>query len=108
MWQIVNGMKAGSDISNVISEVINSLGEEQLIQIQRFGSQLNPLAMFYMLIAVIVPSLGLTFVIILSSFIALGEGTTKLIFFGLLTLTIFLQFMFVGVIKARRPNWLGD
>ncbi len=108
IWQIVNGMKAGSDISNVISEVIISLGEEQLIQIQRFGSQLNPLAMFYMLIAVIVPSLGLTFVIILSTFISLGEGATKLIFFGLLIGTVFLQFMFVGVIKARRPNLLGE
>ena len=67
IWQIVNGMKAGSDMSNVIKEIINSLSEEQVLQIQRYGGQLNPLAMFYMLVAVIMPTLGMTFLIVISA-----------------------------------------
>ena len=108
IWQLVNGMKSGAQISNVISEIITFLSEEQILQIQRYGSQLNPLAMFYMLVVVIVPSLGMTFLIILSSFIALEEKTTKLVFWALLGIVVFFQLMFMGIIKAKRPNLLSD
>jgi len=106
VWQVVNGMKAGGDMSSVINDIINRLSEQQLIQIQNYGGQLSPLAMFYMLVAVIVPSLSVTFIIILSSFISLGEYITKLLFWGLFVFVVFLQIMFMGIIKSRRPNLL--
>jgi len=108
VWQIVNGMKAGAEMRNVMAEIINSLGEQQLIQIQNYGSQLSPLAMFYMLAAVIVPSLSVTFVIVLSSFMSLSPALTKTILWALLGLVIFMQIMFLGVIKSRRPNLLSS
>lgn len=108
IWQLVNGMKSGADMSNVVNEIINSLSEEQILQIQRYGSQLNPLAMFYMLMVVIVPSLGMTFLIILSSFISLSEFATKLVFWGMMGIVIFFQIMFMGIIKSKRPNLLGE
>ncbi len=108
VWQIVNSMKAGSDLSSVINDIINDLSEEQLIQIQNYGSQLNPLAMFYMLVAVIAPSLSITFIIIISSFIALSEGATKMALWGLLVFIIFLQIIFLGMIKSRRPHLLSE
>ena len=100
-------MKAGSNLSIVINETINSLIEEQNIQIQRYGSQLNPLAMFYMLIAVIVPSLGVTFITVLGTIIALDKATIKLLFWGIFIVVIFFQIMFLGAIKSRRPNMMG-
>jgi len=108
IWQLVNGMKAGADMSGVVGEIIDSLSEEQILQIQRYGGQLNPLAMFYMLMVVIAPSLGMTFLIILSSFIHLSEFATKLVFWGLYGIVIFFQIMFMGIIKSRRPNLLRD
>lgn len=107
LWQITSGMKEGSDISTLIHEVLQAVSDEQVMQIQRYGGQLSPLALFYMLIAVIAPSLGITFIIILSSFIALSEVTTKAVFYGLLIITIFFQIMFLGMIKTRRPTLMG-
>ena len=104
IWQIINGLKSGSDLSSIMKEIIDSLVEEQIIQIQKYGSQLSPLAMFYMMVAVILPSLGMTFLIIISSFISLSESSTKLIFWSLYGVVLFFQFMFLGVIKSRRPN----
>ncbi|MEM4244845.1 MAG: type II secretion system F family protein [Candidatus Nanoarchaeia archaeon] len=108
VWQIVNSMKAGSDLATVINDIINDLSEEQLVQIQNYGSQLNPLAMFYMLVAVIAPSLSITFIIIISSFIALSENATKMALWGLLVFIIFLQIIFLGMIKSRRPHLLSE
>lgn len=106
IWQIVNGMKAGAEMRNVMSEIINALGEQQMIQIQNYGSQLSPLAMFYMLAAVIVPSLSVTFIIVLSSFMGLSSTLTKTVLWCLLGMVIFMQIMFLGVIKSKRPNLL--
>ncbi len=106
IWQLVNGMKSGANMTTVIQEIIDLLAEEQILQIQRYGSQLNPLAMFYMLVVVIAPSLGMTFMLVLSSFISLPEVMTKMMFWGVYALVTFFQIMFMGIIKSKRPNLL--
>lgn len=104
LWQISNGMRAGSDLSIVIQDSIRALNEEQIIQIQNYGNKLNPLIMFYMLITVIIPSLSITFLTILASMVNLQETTTTLMFIGLFTFVVFIQIMFLGLIKSVRPS----
>jgi len=102
LWQIVNAIKAGSDIGNTLEVITDNLSEEQLNQIKSYGQELNPWTMLYMIIAVIAPSLGVTFLIILSSFS--GISIPKLIF-PLIILGLFLfQIFFIGFIKAKRPS----
>jgi len=106
LWQISNGLRAGSDMTIVVRESIKNLSEEQAIQIQSYGSKLNPLIMFYMLIAIILPSLGITFLIIISSLLGIGEKIVQLVFFVIFIFVIFMQIMFIGLIKSRRPSLL--
>jgi len=102
IWQIINSMKAGTDLRDTLESIVNNISSEQRIAIRKYGSQLNPLAMMYMMLAVIIPSLGITFLIILSSFS--GFPITRTIFFGILLLLIVFQFAFIGIIKNRRPS----
>ncbi len=95
MWQIVNGMKTGADIAVVIQEVINVLSDQQALQIQRYGTTLNPLAMFYMLLAMI------------SSLINFGDTLTKIAFWVLFIVVVLTQFMFINLIRSKRPSLLG-
>lgn len=104
LWQISNGMRAGSDISIVIQDTVNSLNEEQYIQIQEYGNKLNPAIMFYMLSSVILPALAITFLTILSSMIGISGTTTKMIFVGMFVAVMVIQIMFLGVIKSVRPS----
>lgn len=106
LWQISNGLRAGSDMAVVIRNNIESLNEEQMIQIQNYGNKLNPLIMFYMLISVIAPALSVTFLTILASMISLPENATMGLFFGLFILVVLMQIMFLGIIKSRRPSLL--
>jgi len=99
-------MKAGSDMSIVVKNSIKALNDEQLIQIQNYGNTLNPLIVFYMLVSVIIPSLSVAFLTIISSLAGLPESTTILLFLTLFVFVIFLQIMFLGVIKSRRPSLL--
>lgn len=104
LWQISNGMRAGSDISVVIKDTVNSLNEEQLIQIQNYGNKLNPAIMFYMLTSVILPALAVTFLTVVASMISLDGTLTKGIFIGFFVMIVIMQFMFLGVIKSMRPS----
>jgi len=102
VWQISNGIKAGSDMGGVIDEVIATMSKEKMLAIRKYGSELNPLTLVYMMIAVIIPALGVTMLIVLSSFS--GIAISETIFLGILALAAFLQFMYMGLIKSRRPN----
>ncbi len=106
LWQISNGINAGSDMSIVIKDSIKALNEEQIIQIQNYGSRLNPLIVLYMLLAVIVPALSVTFLTVISSMISLQKEMTILLFIALFVFDILFQIMFLGLIKSRRPSLL--
>lgn len=106
LWQLSNGMRAGSDISIVIEESIKTLNEEQLLQIQNYGNKLNPLVMFYMVISVILPALSIAFLTIISSLLNLSAFVTQMLFTALLIFAILLQIMFLGMVKSIRPSLL--
>ena len=106
LWQISNGMRAGSDMAIVIKESIDNLAKEQAIQIQSYGNKLNPIIMFYMLLAVIMPALGITFLTIIASMLNIAGKVVNLIFIGLFVMIVLLQITFLGIIRTRRPSLL--
>lgn len=107
LWQLVNALKSGSDVADNLENVIKALSKEQLVEIRRYQSTLNPLAMMYMMIAVIAPSLGITVMIVLSTFPGMDVVGNESTFWGLLIGVSFMQFMFMSVIKSKRPNLMG-
>lgn len=106
IWQIVNGLKAGADISTVMTVLVDSLAKEQRNQIRNYGSSLRILSLIYMMLGVIVPALGLTFLIILSSFPKIK--ITEIVFWILFGFIVVGQFMYLGLIKSKRPNLMGE
>ncbi len=104
LWQISNGMKAGSDISNVIRDSIRLINEEQIIQIQNYGNKLNPLIMFYMLITIILPALAVTFLTIIASMVSLEKNLTIAMYISLFVFVTLIQIMFLGIIRSARPT----
>ncbi|MBR9690592.1 type II secretion system F family protein [Candidatus Woesearchaeota archaeon] len=100
-WQILNSLKTGSNISASMNSVIEQIIREQQISVKEYGRKLNPLAMFYMMVAVIIPSLGMTMLVVLATFMGLQLSLTVL--FSILGLLGFIQFMFVAIIRSSRP-----
>jgi flagellar protein FlaJ len=101
IWQITNAIKSGSDLGETLDSMVVNFSDEQKIAIRKYGSQLNPLAMMYMMTAVILPNLGITFLLIISSFT--GFVVSKMIFWLILVAMGIFQFSFIGIIKNRRP-----
>ncbi|NTV22878.1 MAG: type II secretion system F family protein [Nanoarchaeota archaeon] len=101
LWQISNSLRTGSNVASPIKSVVETLIREQQIMINEYGRKLNPLAMFYMLIAIILPSLGVTMLTIVAIFMGLQ---LKVIHFVVIACGVgFMQFMFVAMINSIRP-----
>jgi len=101
LWQILNSIKTGADVTGALNSVLDQIINEQKIEVEEYGRKLNPLAMFYMLMAVIMPSLGSTMLIIFASFMGIRLGLSILL--TIIGLLGFMQFMFYGLIKSSRP-----
>lgn len=101
LWQVLNAIKTGSDIKGSLDSVLNQIVREQMILVKEYGKKLNPLAMMYMIMAIIFPSLGVTVMVIITAFLNIQMNFTVLAcvagFIG------FMQFMFYTMIKSMRP-----
>lgn len=102
LWELSNAMQTGSNIKNSLKAILNQIEQEHLIEIEKYGKKLNSLTLFYMVLAVILPSLGMTMFIIIASFIKIQVPVTILYF--LLFMLAFVQFMFIAVFRAIRPG----
>ena len=101
LWQIVNTIKTGTNIKISLISVLDQITREQAIALKEYGKKLNPLAMMYMVIAIIFPSLGVTVMVIVTAFMSLNITlTTLLVFAGVIG---GIQLMFFSIIKAQRP-----
>jgi flagellar protein FlaJ len=102
MWQITNSMEAGYNVGDTIEELVKEFAAEQRTAIRMYGAQLNSLALVYMIFAIIMPSIGVCFLVILSFFS--GFPISQGILFLLMIIVMVFQFMFIGIIKSKRPK----
>ena len=101
IWQLTNSMKVGGDIACVLESIVRSLTQDQMIAIRKYGQELGPYTLMYMLVAVIMPSLGITFMIILSSFS--GMVIPNMVFPLIIVVLSIFQYFYMGIIKTKRP-----
>lgn len=101
LWQISNALKAGSDLGQAMESIVDDLTKEQITDIRRYGQELNPFTMIYMVAAVIMPSLGITFLVIITSFT--GAIIPKIIFPLILGGLLAFQLFFMNFVSSKRP-----
>ena len=103
MWQIMNSLRTGADVSVALESMVEQITKEQLIEMKTYEKKLNPMVMFYLMMAVILPSLGITMLSLLSTFLGINLGVGALI--GIALFLVFIQFMFLNMIKSSRPGF---
>jgi len=101
LWQINNALRVGSDVGTALEAMVEELTRERIDEIRRYGQELNPWVMLYMIAAVVIPSLGITMLIVVLSF--LNIPVPKTIFPAILVLLLLFQIFFISFVKSRRP-----
>ncbi len=102
LFHINNALRLGIDVTKPLSAVLDEITKEQDIEIKRYGKKLNTIVIFYMLAAVVIPSIGMTLFIVLSSFINFTVSTTH--FLVVILFMIIIQFLFISMFTTIRPT----
>jgi len=106
LWQIVSGLKVGSPIGKVIEESLNSLEREQRNEIIAYGSSLRVLTLLFLMLGVIIPAMGLAFLIVINSLPSMGIN--KWVPWMLIGGVALFELLLLGFIKSKRPNLMGS
>ena len=101
-WQLINSVKSGANVTSTLESLVDTIIEEQKLEVQNYGEDLNPFILMYLMLAVIFPSLGVTLMIVLSSFT--GFEIDQLIFYGIIGGLVVFQLFFLNLLKSRRPE----
>lgn len=102
--QIANAAVSGSDVAKSLEVVANQIAKEQLISLKEYGQKLNPLIMFYLILSVIFPSLGISFLIVLLSFVSQVSFPFYYLLLVALLIGLF-QFLFLAYVESSRPRY---
>jgi len=103
LWQMVNALKSGSDIAEALDIIAADIRMEKENKIKTYGKELNLYGLIYLMAAVIVPSMGVTLLAILSSFLGKGVITDKVFYLIMLGIAVF-QMVFILFVRSKRPN----
>jgi flagellar protein FlaJ len=104
--QMANSLASGSDVSTALEASLDQISKEQVLSLKAYGQKLNPIVMFFMIFGIIMPSLGVAFVIIISSFLggtSFAFGSSAL--FGVLIAVGLVQFLFLSMVESSRPKF---
>lgn len=101
LWQISNALKVGSDVGDALDALAQGFEKERVEEIRRYGQELAPWMMIYMLAAIILPSLGMAMLIVLASFFEIA--VPKIALAGALAFLLVFQIFFANFVSTRRP-----
>jgi pilus assembly protein TadC len=102
LWQINTALRSGVDVTTTLRSILNEVAGMQIIQIEAYGKRLGSLSLFYMLLAVIMPSLGLTLFVAFSGFMGLQLQFIHLM--GIVGVLALIQLLFMSVFRSIRPQ----
>jgi pilus assembly protein TadC len=101
LFQVNNAIKIGIDVSDPLANTLDEISQEQLIEIQRYGKKLNSLTIFYMLLAVVMPSIGTAMLSVIGALVLPAETLTWILY-GVLGGLTMIQLMFTMIFKSAR------
>ena len=101
LWELSNSIKTGTDIKKSLKAILTQIHNEFILEIERYGKKLNSITLFYMVVGIIMPSLGMTMFIIISSFLQI-QLPFKILLVLLLGITI-IQLGFISIFRSIRP-----
>lgn len=101
IWQIANSLRSGVDIGTILLNIHDNILREQRAALRKYGSELSPFSLIYLILFVVIPALLTALLSIITTLTPLPIPPQ--FFYIFLILLIVFQFFFMGAIKGRRP-----
>ncbi len=101
-WQLLNSIRSGASVQGALQSIVLMLTREQERAIKNYAAELNMWILMYLLLAAAIPTLGVTFLVILSTIGNASVGPEHIILIVLAAFAI--QIILIGFVKNRAPR----
>ncbi len=101
-WQLLNSIRSGASVQGSLQSIVNVLTREQERAIKNYAAELNMWILMYLLLAAAIPTLGVTFLVILSSMGGASVGPEHIVTIVIGAFVI--QVILIGFVKNRVPK----
>jgi len=102
--RLKDSLNIGVDLKGVLENFIEEAAEKKIIEIRAYSKKLNPLVMMYLLLGIVVPSLGVTFFMLGATFIGITPTGLKLILFVIFLLMLVFQYIAYSGFKFSKAT----
>ncbi len=79
-WQLLTSLRSGASLKGALATVVESLNNQQIRAIKDYAGELNLWILLYLLLAAAIPTLGVTFLVIMSAMAGISIGVEALAF----------------------------
>ncbi len=100
-WQLLNSLQTGTDVTDALETLLDDIVEAQKIKIEEYGRELNALSLFYMMVSIVIPTIGFTIITAVLTF--MGFPINLGLLFGIWLLLTIVQYFFLMLTSNRRP-----
>ncbi len=102
LLQISTAIKSGADINGTLTSIIETFSQTIIINAKRYGRVLGFWSVLYLIISIIFPAMGISFLVMVSSF--LGTGLGIYVFAFIAVGFLLMQIIFMSMINNTKPS----
>ncbi len=99
--ELITSLKTGVDVGVSLRVILKSISNQQMLEIKEYSKKLNAYVTLYMILAVVLPSLGMTMLVIVGAFLSLELSLTFILVAA--AGMIFIELLFISLFKSIRP-----
>jgi len=99
-----DSLQIGVDLRDVLKNFIEEASQKKLVEIRKYSRKLNPIVMMYLLLGIVVPSLGMTFFILAATLLDISGDALRVILIFLFLIMFGFQYFAYSVFKFTRTS----
>lgn len=102
--KLKDSLEIGVDLKSILENFISEFSEKKVIEIQSFSKKLNPIIMIYLLLGIVLPSLGVTFFILFAAIADISSDLLKYILIFIFLLMFGFQYLAFSMFKFSKST----
>ena len=104
MKRIYDSLEIGGNLDLTIENQIKEFSQKKIIKIKGYSKKINPLVTVYLLLGIVLPSLGITFFIVGATVLNITPSFLGLILSVIFVIMFFLQYLFYSFFRFQKET----
>ncbi|MCA9495723.1 MAG: type II secretion system F family protein [Nanoarchaeota archaeon] len=102
--RLQDSLSIGVDLRNVLENFIEESSKQKIIEIRAYSKKLNPIVMMYLLMGIVLPSLGVTFFILAAAMLEMTPELLKWVLTFIFLIMFLFQYMSYSAFKFGKSS----